>query len=86
MYRGSKEYKHLWIVEGAHKDKELEGFVWENLESTGNGTQLSDGGNGEGRIISFEQQGTYIAIWSDISCDALIEMAKSFVLASPRSI
>jgi outer membrane lipoprotein-sorting protein len=80
MYRGRPS---LWINEGDSADPELAKMEWEQVERDGKRMLISDPGAGAGmRVISLEQSGTHVAVWSDLDRDRLIDVAASLVPAS----
>jgi hypothetical protein len=83
MYRGSRQYEHLWIVESATPDPEHSELEFEPVSREEREFQLSDPGIEGTRILTFQQQGTQIAITSDLPCEQLLDLACSFV-AVPR--
>jgi hypothetical protein len=79
MYRGRVS---LWINESDSSDAELAKMEWEQVECNGKRMAISDPGVGAGmRVVSLEQEGTHVTIWSDLERDGLVDIAASLVPA-----
>jgi hypothetical protein len=68
---------HLWLHESNSPDPELQQYEWESVVCNGKGIRISDPGHDGKRIVSLEQIGTHVTIWSDLKRDQLLDLAAS---------
>jgi hypothetical protein len=81
MYRGSTEYDSLWIQQAGSARPDLDELEWEPLKDKGMNLQISDPGTEGRRIVTFDREGTYVEIISDLDRERLLDLATSFVPA-----
>jgi hypothetical protein len=84
VYRGSDLYDRLWIKQSARFDPESDKFEWETLRYGDRDLNISDPGEGGTRIVSLEQHGTHVTIWSDLDREKLLDLSSSLIPASSQ--
>jgi hypothetical protein len=77
MYMGTQWCRFLWLTEGTTPDPESDNLEWEAVSVGDRAMRISDPGPNGVRVVAFEDQGTHVAVWSDLGRERILDLAAS---------